>query len=364
MNLKDRLDSIRKTNVISIKEDNDKDFLFDVKDVFADSEELRAIITETIASGKNILFVSEPSIDKALVAKYFSFLLLHRLEDVVISENLTNEVLYSDSRTNIIPSPNIKEIVKILEYIMYGYKSFVFGMNFATLDNVLNKLKAAIAINYNGVSQDAIETILSSSNLVLVYLNKNIDGLFYISKIDKVVSENFVTELVTIIDFQQQKPITKKNKKFKKTFKSKLIAAKDVSENIEEDIDEAEQPKQEDIIVKEEKTFEITETIQENVLEQNLEVLEENVSDAELETQVNEELPAVDEKQEQIVEERDGIEENLSSDVIGEQSFIPEKSEEVIYQEQKDIIAEITKKVNKYKLLKEKAKNKKVDITE
>ena len=140
MNLKDRLESIRKTDVVSIKEDYEHKFLFDIEDVFADSQELKTIITETISLGKNILFVSEPSIDKNLVSKYFSYLLLHRLDDVIVSEYITDEILSSESRINIIPKPSVKEIVKILEYIMYGYKTFVFGMNFATLDNVLNKI--------------------------------------------------------------------------------------------------------------------------------------------------------------------------------------------------------------------------------
>ena len=374
MNLKDRLENIRKTNVISIKEDNEKDFLFDIEDVFADSKELRTIITETIASGKNILFVSEPSIDKSLVSKYFSYLLLNRLEDVIVSENLTDEILFSDSRINILPKPSIKEIVKILEYIMYGYKSFVFGMNFATLDNILNKIKTSISINCKGISSEAIETLLSSSNIVIVYLNKNIDGLFYVSKIDKLVSENFITDVVTIIDFQQQKPITKKNKKNKKSVNEEKVDIQPIVQSEPPSEQQLEEESQVDVVVlgndeddvvaeNVEVTTEVSEIIQvDEVVEQNVEpAIEQKIEEIVVEENKQvEEIPVEDIQNEKT--------EETPTEVVVEQ-VKEEKTVEVvnadeIKQEQKDIIAEISKKVNKYKLLKEKAKNKKVDITE
>lgn len=363
MNLKDRLENIRKTNVISIKEDNEKDFLFDIEDVFADSKELRTIITETIASGKNIVFVSEPSIDKSLVSRYFSFLLLNRLEDVIVSENLTDEILFSDSRINILPKPSIKEIVKILEYIMYGYKSFVFGMNFATLDNVLNKIKTAISINCKGIASEAIETLLSSSNLVIVYLNKNVDGLFYVSKIDKLVSENFVTDVVTVIDFQQQKPISKKNKKNKKVNEEEKKESTSIVETTEQVKVEVVENSQLDIVKTDDSIQEETAQVDEIVeIEKDKEEL---VNQETVEVVVEKIEPVEETSVERVQEQR--IEETLNEVLV---ESVEEQKEPIvidsdkIQQEQKEIIAEISKKVNKYKLLKDKVKNKKVDITE
>lgn len=427
MNLKDRLESIKKTNIISIKEEDEKkDFLFGLSDIFADSKELRTIITETIASGKNIVFVSEPSIDKYLVSKYFSCLLFNRPEEVVVSETLTDEVLYSNSRINIIPKPTIQEIVKILEYIMYGYKSFVFGMNFASLDNILNKIKAAISLNVSGLSIETINTILVSSNLVVVYLNKNVDGLFYISKIDKVVCEDFVPEVITIIDFQQQEPLTKKNRKFKKIVKAQKVEEKQVPqkeqdvvleiladdkleqietandiENLTEtnDFDSVDKglvleeavdlEQKEDILVEEK--IEVVSTEENNSeLETPTEIIEEQkvekIDDEVVLENVEEEVPldvldesSVEEASTEIVidnieEEKTVVDvpespvEDVSTEVvvenIEEEKTVKVVNSEEILKEQKDIIAEISQKVNKYKLLKEKAKNKKVDITE
>lgn len=261
MNLKDRLENIRTSNILSIKDDYQQDNFFDVEEIFADSKEIRTVISETINAGKNMVFISEPSIDKMLIAKYFKFLMAYKSEDVVISNNLTDEILSSESRVNILPLPSMQDVVKILEYIMYGYKSFVFGMNFVGSENTINKLTTSIAINNKNMSQESIETLLSSSNLVFVYFDKNIDGLFYISKIDKLVSENLSNEIVTIIDLHVEKANQKKRKISKKSSVEKEIVEEPKKSNVEEPLTNDNVDVQ---TVNDSKTVEETENIEEN----------------------------------------------------------------------------------------------------
>lgn len=223
MNLKDRLENIKTTNIVTIKDDYFTDDLFNLDEIFADSKEFRQIIIETINAGKNIVFVSQPSIDNSLIAKYFKFLMAYKQEDVYLSNNVTDEFLLSDSKVNIIASPSIKDVVRILEYIMYGYKSFVFGMNFVGSDNIINKLKTSILINNPNITENSVETLLCSSNLVVVYFDKNSDGLFYISKIDKIVSDSFVSDVITILDLHVEKAQPKKKKTSKKVAENKTI---------------------------------------------------------------------------------------------------------------------------------------------
>ncbi len=223
MNLKDRLENIKTTNIVTIKDDYFTDDLFNLDEIFADSKEFRQIIIETINAGKNIVFVSQPSIDNYLIAKYFKFLMAYKQEDVYLSNNVTDEFLLSDSKVNIIASPSIKDVVRILEYIMYGYKSFVFGMNFVGSDNIINKLKTSILINNPNITENSVETLLCSSNLVVVYFDKNSDGLFYISKIDKIVSDSFISDVITILDLHVEKAQPKKKKTSKKVAENKTI---------------------------------------------------------------------------------------------------------------------------------------------
>lgn len=238
MNLKDRLENIKTTNIISIKDDYFGDNFYDVQEIFADSKEIRTIISETINAGKNIVFIAEPYIDKILIAKYFKFLMAYKSEDVIISNNLTEEMLSSDLRVNIIPTPNMKDVVKILEYIMYGYKSFSFGMNFVGSNNTINKLKTAIEINNKNMQEESIETLLASSNLVFVYFDKNIDGLFYISKIEKLVADSSSVDVVTILDLHVEKVNQKKARKLK----NKKLDKKDTEIQQEEDITVEQEP--------------------------------------------------------------------------------------------------------------------------
>lgn len=228
MNLKDRLENIKTTNIVTIKDDYFTEDFFNVEEIFADSKEFRQIIIETINAGKNIVFVSQPSIDNSLIAKYFKFLMAYKQEDVYLSNNVTEEFLLSDSKVNIIASPSAKDVVKILEYIMYGYKSFVFGMNFVGADNIINKLKTSILINNPNITENSIETLLCSSNLVVVYFDKNSDGLFYISKIDKIVSDSYVSDVITILDLHVEKAQQKKKKTSKKTIGNKPIKVEEI----------------------------------------------------------------------------------------------------------------------------------------
>ena len=65
MNLKDRLDSIKNTNLISIKEDIDNSV--DLKKFFVSFDEIKGVLNSIISEKNNVVFISDSSVDKILM---------------------------------------------------------------------------------------------------------------------------------------------------------------------------------------------------------------------------------------------------------------------------------------------------------
>ena len=94
--------------------------------------------------------------------------------------------------------PSIYEIVKILEYIIYGYKSFIFAMDMNSFEDVLEKIKTVIAVNFKNLTEKNIDTLISNSNTIFVYFSKNEDGLFTITNIGEIINENNTVNIVPV----------------------------------------------------------------------------------------------------------------------------------------------------------------------
>ena len=301
MNLKDRLENIRTTNVLEIKGNEENIIGFDVEQVFLDSDDVKRILIQAIDEGKNILFSSNPSMDVSLLIKYFTQLLASKEADIVFPKNLFDEVLGYENRINIIPSPSINELVAVLEKIMYGYKSFLFGLKFSNSNYLLEKIKTAISLNFKNLSVENIEILLGSSDLIFVNFDKNSDGLYYVSKIEKVIFENYKTDTLTLFD---------SNPKLKK-----------------EEHQEVEK-KQEESVLLEEKN--------EQVVEQPAEVVD-------------------------VLSDEQVLEEN-KTEQVQELEMVEEKPADVSVEDVEK--TESSKKINKYTKLKEKVKRKKASTQE
>ncbi|MBQ8886563.1 MAG: hypothetical protein IJY61_02565 [Candidatus Gastranaerophilales bacterium] len=209
MNLKDRLENIKSANVLSIKESEEYSLSFDVEQVFLDSDDVKRILIQSINEGKNIVFVSNPTIESSLIAKYFQKLFYSEEKAFVFNKDLLDENLCSEDKINFISSQNMSVFVRILEKIMYGCGTCILGITLKNSDYALDKIKASIALNCSNLSNENIEILLGTSDLVLVNFNKNSDGLYFVSKIDKVTFENYKTDTLVLFDSVHQNPQVK-----------------------------------------------------------------------------------------------------------------------------------------------------------
>lgn len=301
MNLKERLVNTKKNNNLLNKNGLLFDGNCDVNNFFIDKNEVKNILSKQLAAYKNIIYVCDKSIENSLIANYFYS--LSNVFGSTIVDSIENDIENFHNRISIIPNPNINEIVKIFEYILYGYKSFVFGLNFSSNIDILNKLKTVIAINYPNLNEINIETLLGFSNSLFVYFEINDDGLYYISEINELNYENEKLNL---------KPIF---------FKDSSTTA----DNIEEDIVEDVIPQEVDIDSEDENsTTEIS--------------IEQPVEAQLIEDKTETEIAVVESKVEDDFHNNENVESNIIIENIETDN--------------------LEKKVNKYKLLKEKIKSK------
>ena len=159
---------------------------FSISDIFIDSRASEAHIIELIKNRRNMLIICNKSFDKLIIADYIKSKLKNVNSGIVNTIDANTEDL--NGVINIVPNPNIQTVVKILEQTVYGNGSFVFFMNFASYENIVNKLKAVIALNYPNLNADDITALVGAANAVIVYVSKNDNGIFYISQIDEIKS--------------------------------------------------------------------------------------------------------------------------------------------------------------------------------
>lgn len=218
MNLKDRLDSISSIDKVCIKENTNKEP--DILDIFEDNKNVRKIISLAINNGKNIILLSNTSCDKTLLIKYISSFVP---EDRQKSEITSTSEINSKQNCDIFlfEKPSIYEFVKILEYIIYGYKSFIFAMDMNSFENVLEKIKTVIAVNFKNLTEKNIDTLISNSNTIFVYFSKNEDGLFTITNIGEIINENNTVNIVPVY-IKESEPEQKLDNKISTVIKLKL----------------------------------------------------------------------------------------------------------------------------------------------
>ena len=218
MNLKDRLDSISSIDKVCIKENTNKEP--DILDIFEDNKNVRKIISLAINNGKNIILLSNTSCDKTLLIKYISsFVPEDRQKTEITSASEINSKQNCD--IFLFEKPSIYEIVKILEYILYGYKSFIFTVDMNSFEDVLDKLSTVILVNFKNLTEKNVNTLIANSNAVFVYFSKNEDGLFTITNIGEIISENNIVNIVPI-DIKESEPEQKLENEINTVIKSKL----------------------------------------------------------------------------------------------------------------------------------------------
>ncbi len=193
MNLKDRLDNIKNTNQISIKEEIVTDTYFDINNIFVNYDKINGILFSIINQKKNIIFISDNSVDKNIIVSLMQSVL--GSSDIEILNSIDENIYNLCAKIKYISDSSIIQIVKIFEYIIYGYSSFISLFNLANDENIINKLKTVIAVNYRNLTEENINTLIGCSDSYFVSIEKDEDGLFFVSKVQKI---NYVENIISL----------------------------------------------------------------------------------------------------------------------------------------------------------------------
>ena len=182
MNLKDRLDSIKNTNLISIKEDIDNSV--DLKKFFVSFDEIKGVLNSIISEKNNVVFISDSSVDKILMTGLVKSIFEN--VDIEILNSINDYIGDCFSKIKFLMNTSTYDVVKIFEYIINGDNSFIFNLSICYDENFIDKLKAVIAINFKNLTEENINTLIGCSNLYVVPIGRNDDGLFVVSEFVKL----------------------------------------------------------------------------------------------------------------------------------------------------------------------------------
>lgn len=182
MNIKDRLAEFVKNKQSELNTDIEYE---NIESIFENDKFATDILSNCIKENKNIFLICSSGCDKTLSCKYlYNF---YKNKSIVEeTESFKESLKYSNSQTVIITNPEGKDFIKALEYMLSGLKSFVLAFNFRTYKDILESLIVLIAINGKNLTNVNITHLLKQSEAVLVYIDRNEDGLFSITDISEI----------------------------------------------------------------------------------------------------------------------------------------------------------------------------------
>lgn len=357
MKIQERLDLITRIDNNKLLSENDELIINQEPDIFNIFERdaySEKIITSLVNQNKNIIVVSDINIEKEFPIRYIRKF-VNSKEKVEVLYDANKELSYISASKIFVPETSVSSLVKILEYIIYGFKSFVVGFSLNSGVNFIEKMKLLIALNYKNLSEINIETLISSSNLAVIFIDKNYDGLFYVKEIAEVVSLNNRLSLKSTYEFINLDNLSSIN-----------LNVKPIKSEVQ------------DIEIKQEEIKHKEEVKQEEEIEQDIVSDSSFIQDDEIdnfESVEHIENSTVEEENDVIVG-NNVIEENqvsIDEDIVEEESIDSTVQEKEVVKDQETNIdnQEIVQmvevpqeqvKANKYKLLKEKIKMKKFNL--
>ncbi len=352
MNLKDRLENNKKTNIIPSSKEEYNINGINTSIVFDDNETVKNIILNLLEEDKNIIYLFEQETYNMPIAYYMRAITNCFNSDIIKNIEKIDEFC---PQICIVPSPAIDEIIKISEYIMRGYKSFIFGLKLKNYNNVIEKLKALIAINNSNLTEKNINTLISASDLVFIPISKNEEGFYYAEEINMLASKDNDFYLKNLYKYKNEEPEE---------------AADVKSPSIEEEKKEEVDITTPDFISEEVQNTKITNILSDEnakedenkeknndapVTDKTVEVDEEKEAENKTDNEKNS-IEETDKKEKDIIIEKK--EEEIITNSPTNVTISPTEAEEEKNDEDKSENHEPPQKVNKYKLLKEKIKNK------
>ncbi len=193
MNIKDRLNTVKqKENVIS-PDKNKADFFK------LDNAAVSDIISEQISNLGNVIFITDKTINNLSVVRCFEEY-IGDLPKKIIKNNIFDDNDIENSTVNIFPEITGQIFINVLEQMLFGVKSFVIGIHLNSYENVLEKLKTIISVNSN-IKESFINVLLSASNALVVNVETDEKGLLYVKNIDKIQTSNSEIYLNSLYEF-------------------------------------------------------------------------------------------------------------------------------------------------------------------
>ena len=180
MNIAERLTNGIKRNIQIDAQKIIRNYRFNPSDFFAEQSELDNMLYKLASDRRCFIFMCSKSFDVSII------------------EECLRAKLNIDSIEDTASYNNIKNTVKMLENSIYGAGALISGLALNNFESVIHKLKLLIALNNKNLTSENILALLGASKPVLIYVSKNdaADDVFYISKIEEVLFNESETELV------------------------------------------------------------------------------------------------------------------------------------------------------------------------
>lgn len=216
MNIKERLQNLKKENSISIKEDYSASLFFQKEDT------LENIFVKAFNNNKNFILVCDKDCDKEIICDYFKKFIRNK-ESVETLHNTTDDIQFSIATKIIVTEPKIKDIINILKLSINDFKTFLFAIHLKNFETTIKSLSTLISIELPNLKNENINHLIGSSEAIVVYISKNEDDFYYIKNIGE-------------IEYKDEKPILKDiyNKEIKEISEEEITITNKTSEKEQE----------------------------------------------------------------------------------------------------------------------------------
>ena len=205
MNLKDRL-VIAKQNNNAVENTEE---VLDISDIFVNANETSEILRSIFSDNKNVIFMSDRGIDNENFIKFLQALIKEK--QVHILEKC-EENLLSTSKINVIKNQSLKDCVKLYEASIAGYSSIVAILKLNNNNNIIDKIKSVIALNYPNLTEKNINLLIKEAQYTYVWAEKY-NGKLIISCIFEANDGNDVLVKYSYFNNSILNTVTEKNEK-------------------------------------------------------------------------------------------------------------------------------------------------------
>ncbi len=189
MNLKERIEIINQLKSTGSSKNIEIKREVDAVDIFVKNNAVRQLIMNSISRDKNIILLCPSYCDKTILANYIRSYIDSSVPVDIIG-NISENIAFVNAQKVIVPEPSLSEVLKIFELILCDYRTFIFCLNIKTFDNILESFRTLLALSNPNLSANNIEHMLGVSASVLVYVDRNEDGLYEVTNVGKIVYKN------------------------------------------------------------------------------------------------------------------------------------------------------------------------------